>query len=464
MTRNSFIQMSKIHQVKGRIDYISNPDRQEHLYASYNTKTKEFWECLALESQQEFSKSGSKGTCIEARELIIALPEDFVYMDPQSLLKSYTDAFKNKHGVECISALHHNHTKKNYHIHLIFSERKLLDNPEIKYAARNMFINAEGKRVRTKKEIMENDRLMDGCSIIKKGSIYESHIFTAKDKRFKSNDFLNEVKNYYTNLINQSIEDPSKQLTVFDKNSVYLPQKKIGKNNPKEQEIKQDNQVRKEWNQTADMALIHGVPEEKILSIKKEKIQYEIKKSIDERGWIPKLFRKIVLKAKEFLTDLIFKHEYPKEPELTVNMQEFLEVSSIHFRLKQITEDVIDLEKNQLPELNHKHDSCKGFFKRKEREHLEHDIDDMKHKIVEYKNSLDEIVTSKGYPTVQAFNQMYYEMSGAVNEYKRAMEKWEHDIEQKKIQERIQKEKLRRQLRKIEQNKKVKSKSKGFER
>ena len=35
-----------------------------------------------------------------------------------------TDRFKEKYGVECVSALHHNKRKKNYHIHLIFSERE----------------------------------------------------------------------------------------------------------------------------------------------------------------------------------------------------------------------------------------------------------------------------------------------------------------------------------------------------
>ena len=32
--------------------------------------------------------------------------------------------------------------------------------------------------------------------------------------------------------------------------------KKIGKNNPKEDEIKADNAARQEWNRTADMALL----------------------------------------------------------------------------------------------------------------------------------------------------------------------------------------------------------------
>ena len=57
------------------------------------------------------------------------------------------------YGVECVSALHHNKRKTNYYIHLIFSERKLLPEPDIKIATRSVFYDETGKRVRTKKEI-----------------------------------------------------------------------------------------------------------------------------------------------------------------------------------------------------------------------------------------------------------------------------------------------------------------------
>ena len=55
---------------------------------------------------------------------------------------------------------------------------------------------------------------------------------------------------------------------MFDKNSVYLPTKKIGKNNPKAAEIEADNTARQEWNRTADLALVSGIEEAKILEIK----------------------------------------------------------------------------------------------------------------------------------------------------------------------------------------------------
>lgn len=109
----------------------------------------------------------------------------------------------NNYGTECIAALHHNKRKTNYHIHLIFAERKLLAEPIIKIASRNMFYDENGKHVRTKKEILgEDGKIREGCHVVKKGEIYEKKLFTVKDERFKSNSFLDEVKRSYTDLIN----------------------------------------------------------------------------------------------------------------------------------------------------------------------------------------------------------------------------------------------------------------------
>ncbi len=96
--------------------------------------------------------------------------------------------------------------------------------------------------------------LRKGCTVIKKSEVYESQLFTVKDDKFKSEPFLREVKAIYTDLINRHISDLEQQLKVFDKNSVYLPTKKIGMNNPKAAEIEADNTARQEWNRTADMA------------------------------------------------------------------------------------------------------------------------------------------------------------------------------------------------------------------
>lgn len=87
MTRHSFIQMSKLSNVKGRISYITSHARQENLYATYRTADNAFWSDLAKECQQEFKRSGADGKCIEARELIIALPEVYTAYEPQQVLE-----------------------------------------------------------------------------------------------------------------------------------------------------------------------------------------------------------------------------------------------------------------------------------------------------------------------------------------------------------------------------------------
>ena len=195
MTRHSFIQMSKLSNVKGRISYITSHARQENLYATYRTADNAFWSDLAKECQQEFKRSGADGKCIEARELIIALPEIYTAYEPQQVLEDFTEEFRRRYNVECVSALHHNKKKANYHIHLIFSERRLLAEPDIKIATRSVFYDETGKRVRTKKEIAdENGKVREGCTVIPKGGIYEQHLFTVKDDRFKSEPFLDEVK------------------------------------------------------------------------------------------------------------------------------------------------------------------------------------------------------------------------------------------------------------------------------
>ena len=69
--RHSFIRQNKLSDVVGRIDYISNPKRQEHLYATYQTEgaTPEFWKNLARENQLDFKASGTTGKCIEGESL-----------------------------------------------------------------------------------------------------------------------------------------------------------------------------------------------------------------------------------------------------------------------------------------------------------------------------------------------------------------------------------------------------------
>ena len=462
IVRNSFIQMSKLTNLKGRINYISSHARQENLYAVYETTDRKFWTELAKCNQEEFKKSGTEGKCIEARELIIALPESFVDYDPDKLLKLFTEHFKQNYGVECIAALHHNKRKTNYHIHLIFSERKLLDEPVEKIATRNMFYDETGKHVRTKKEILdEAGQLRSGCRIIAKGEVYERNIFTIKDSRFKSDSFLDEVKRSYTDLINIYVRDDKEKLKVFDKNGVYLPMKKVGKNNPKAEQIEADNRVRTMWNQTVDRALVSGVPEKQILEVKRSEIARKAKASIQKSGRNPALFKSLIMTAIYALELLISKvlkmalekadkvtetfvksepeqmkvravnalvmaksepiPEMPKKSELA---SKFLRLADIYSKLEKQNTAIYQREQ-QLASVEKEIARTKGIFKGKQRKELQEQAEQLKTQIANMKQYLSNIVQGYGYKNVKEFLVEYRASKAEYNDYQSAVARWE---------------------------------------
>lgn len=456
--------------MKGRITYISSHAKQENLYAVYETTERKFWRELAKCNQEEFIKSGTEGKCIEARELIIALPESFTEYQPDRLLQLFTNHFKQNYGAECIAALHHNKRKTNYHIHLIFAERKLLDEPIIKTASRNMFYDENGKHVRTKKEILgEEGEIREGCRIVKKGEVHEKKLFTAKDERFKSNSFLDEVKHSYTDLINIYVQDESQKLQVFERGGVYLATKKIGKNNPKAHEIEADNQKRKEWNRAVDMALISGVSEPQILEVKRKEITEPIKKSIARHGNSPGLFARVVavaVEALEFLiTSVLFKKPRevseqtsmaqvgtpetkqtesiaenivsesveikeekaePKQPEMTRLASKYPKLFKVK---KELDEQnvAIQQKQKQLSAKKKELSEVKGWFKGRKRKELQGEIDALTDQIRDMKDYLPRIVQKIGYRSVQEFLKDFKVSQTEYSQYRTAIEKWKKE-------------------------------------
>lgn len=95
--------MTKLHNVMGRIDYITSTVKQENLYAVYATQPlRSFWKDLAKCNREEFAKSGTTGKCIEARELIIALPEGLYHYEHDYLIKHFATDFKKKYRYDVI--------------------------------------------------------------------------------------------------------------------------------------------------------------------------------------------------------------------------------------------------------------------------------------------------------------------------------------------------------------------------
>lgn len=441
MPRNSFIQMTKLHNVRGRIYYISSPKKQENLYAVYETTERSFWSDLAKCNHAEFKKSGTEGKCIEARELIIALPESFTEYPPDKLLQIFTDHFRQTYGTDCIAALHHNKRKTNYHIHLIFSERTLLEQPIEKVATRNMFYDEKGNHVRTKKEILDEDgNIRKRCKVIHKGEVYERQIFSIKDKRFKAENFLDTVKQDYTNLINQYVQNEKQRLQVFERGGMYLATKKIGKNNPKAAEMEADNAKRTLWNQTVDRAIVTGVAKSEIMQIKKERITDRIAESVWIYGNRPNLLSsiigtaiavlellisKVLLKTLE-LADKVISKELEAEPEAV----SYKHLCEIYQKLQEQNKAIFALEK-QRSDLEIELSDSKGIFKAKRRSELSTEIAGLEERISRMKVRLSQIVKEYGYPNAEAFYKAFHKAETAYGDYQDSLKNWEQQYGEK---------------------------------
>ena len=359
--------------------------------------------------------------------------------------------------------------KTNYHIHLIFSERTLLPEPDIKIASRSVFYDETGKRVRTKKEITgEDGKIRPGGTVIKKGEVYEQHMFTPKDERFKDKGFLHNLKEIYTDLINRHISDPAQQLRVFDLNGVYLATKKIGKNNPKAAEIEADNAARQEWNRTADMALLSGIGSETIIELKNEEIHNKAADSVTKHGWLPELFRKIVRRAKELLQGMIREKTMPPKPVLNMDIAEFRKMQQLMAKAQAEAKAIRTLQEVELPKLQAQLADIKGIFKGKERKAVETQIQALEQEIRQRLDALPTILEEDGYPDVQAFTATYRKAEKIVSQYNRDLAQWERTVQEKKqpAEKPPEKQSVRDQLRRLreEGRKKPRNRSRDYER
>ena len=454
MPRHSFVRMTKLTDVRGRVDYISNPKRQEHLYASYSTVKPEFWQYLSEQAQHDFWKSNQKtGKCIEGRELIIALPESLRKKDPDLLLQLFTETFRQKYGVQCTAALHHNKTMTNYHIHLVFADRDTLEKTDVKRATRNMFYDEAGRHVRTKKEILDADgNIRPGCRILKKGEIYDIKWFSGRKDVFKDRNFLDDVKVLYTDLINKVVEHEEDRLQIFDASGPYLATKKIGKNNPREDEIRSDNQLRQEWNQTVDQVLIAGGSQEEVTAFKREEVVQKVSESVQIHGPQPGLLAGILRRAiallKEFL-DLLMRSakeeadargmvEIAGKSELEVKGKQksehpdsrkaelrLMKIEPVHRQLNKTNRKLYALQKQKETVQLALNDTPKSIFRRRERKELQERIDGLDRQITFCRNQLLLIPDANGYRSVKEAEQEYRLAKKEMEQVHRAQAEWD---------------------------------------
>lgn len=237
------------------------------------------------------------------------------------------------------------------------------------------------------------------------------------------------MKQVMTDAINEIVKDENEKLQVFQRGSPYLATKKIGKNNPKEAEIRADNYLRQEWNRNVDRALLTGASEVEVMMAKQSQIDEPVAESLREHGQNPKLFTGILQKAVgylrgfvEFLRETKYCDRDPdgnplidhdmriditpeplpakpkgERPSSEKQEAEVMRLQQIINKMKKQEQKIYAIEKAIVKLEKDLKEVKKKWFHRKEQKELEGKIDTKKVQLENAKATLDLIPAQHGY-------------------------------------------------------------------
>lgn len=181
----SFARMTKLTNIGGRADYITNERKQEAILAKS--------EVVDWKPYQDFERANQRSATAnnEGREMIIALPNEWAKLSQADLHARATVLAQTAVGksTDLQWAVHWNHGRTNLHLHVIFSERQREQSAG--RWDRNIYATADGKVARSKA-----DRATDseGNYILLHRKGEEKGGFTAKDKAYTSKGWLADTK------------------------------------------------------------------------------------------------------------------------------------------------------------------------------------------------------------------------------------------------------------------------------
>ena len=214
----SFARQTKLSNISGRADYISNPKRQENIVLHSKENMQNDWKDYAR-FENENTKSHTENN--QGREIIIHLPHELAN-DKAKLKKVVDDYSKTLFGKnrDFEYAVHWNKKESNLHAHILFSERERNIEREPKTYKRDMWYdketnrmakpNAPGSELRFKKGDIQRDK--------ETGEIkYNDNPFSIKDKHFTTKAFNYEIKDTHKNIMNKygydfRLFDPKKEV------------------------------------------------------------------------------------------------------------------------------------------------------------------------------------------------------------------------------------------------------------
>jgi hypothetical protein len=182
----SFARVSKISNVGGRADYITNPKRQENIVA---TSEKIDWK-----PYQDFERNNQKTFTAnnEGREVILAIPNEWSKLSENELKTRAQTLAVAAVGKETDMqwAVHWNKSKTNLHMHVLFSERQRCG--EVGKYDRDIYLTEDGKVARTKAQRAKNADGSYKPPKHRKGE--EKGGFTIKDTRYKHKSWAYDMK------------------------------------------------------------------------------------------------------------------------------------------------------------------------------------------------------------------------------------------------------------------------------
>lgn len=256
-----YARQTVLHNVGGRLDYISSAQRQENLLGYFDGAADQlqgqYWKELARESQLAYAQHGERTKkAVEGRELVVKLSNSLLdNFSPQQVCQVLAASFEQTYHRPAAVALHYNRSKSNLHAHLVYSERELLPKPVVKEAPRNLFFDEKGQRRYKRKEITdEAGELRPGCRIAPKGAVYERRFFGPAGPQFHFRAWLETAKEkWLLPLLNGPLRGDV-PYRLFDYRGGKLPQQHVGKNLRPDQRaaVHEYNELVREYNQAID--------------------------------------------------------------------------------------------------------------------------------------------------------------------------------------------------------------------
>jgi len=387
----SFARQTKLSNISGRSNYISNPSRQDNIVLHSTENLQNSWNDYA-KYENENKKNREPNN--QGREIIIHLPHELA--DDKTKLKKVVDDYSKKvlgDNRDFEYAVHWNQKESNLHAHIIFSERERNLEREPKTYKRDMWYdkdtnkmtkaNAENSELRYKKGDFQRDK--DTGEII-----YNDDPFTIKDRHFVSKQFNEEIKEIHKEVMNEHgfnfrLFDPEKEVA----------QKHIGNKAEHQPEVfihenKETGEVTEKKNPYVLQAKANQEYNENVKGMNAflQKAKMTVQEYMEK---FKQMFRNNIEKLENELKE---KHpEYMKARSLRDDINQ--ELKMIDNQVKNLSNDIQDYKTTHDIEVNTK-EIAKGYNKGFNKGDLEQYQENADRKLAEQQKREKELGKSRG--------------------------------------------------------------------